>query len=412
MRQNTGFTLVELLIVVGVLAVLGTATVAILNPVELSAQGRDSARLSDVSVLNNVLYLYSFDQSGASMGAVNTVYISIPDASSICAGITGLPSLPSGWVYHCSPSSSFRNNNGTGWIPVDFTLITKGAPLVALPTDPTNVASSRSYYIYVTSGSQWEVATSMESQRYKLGGSSDATSTDGGSALSLYEAGNNKKLLTGDYGDPSLVGYWPFEEGTGTIAGDASGNGNNGSPATIDWTSSGCKVGGCVTATNGYSSIVLNSPTFSNIHSNVTVSHWIEVNTAIPVSNWPYSADSNSHISYGYRSSSNGTGWMFEYGRDYPTCSGTTYTNTGAYTLGLSTWHLLTTTYDGNVVKTYVDGAPWSQANFSTGFCSVTSQFYIANTPGSPGSYSVDDVRIYSRALSAAEVMAIYNATK
>ena len=42
--------------------------------------------------------------------------------------------------------------------------------------------------------------------------------------LYLYSVGTNKSLIDQAQG---LVGYWPFDEGNGTIAKDYSGNGNN-----------------------------------------------------------------------------------------------------------------------------------------------------------------------------------------
>ncbi|MFA7201381.1 MAG: type II secretion system protein, partial [Candidatus Paceibacterota bacterium] len=41
------FTLIELLIVIGILAILTAAVVIVLNPTELLKQGRDSTRMTD-----------------------------------------------------------------------------------------------------------------------------------------------------------------------------------------------------------------------------------------------------------------------------------------------------------------------------------------------------------------------------
>ena len=47
MRMKKGFTLVELLIVIGIVAILATIVVLVINPVELLKESRDSRRLSD-----------------------------------------------------------------------------------------------------------------------------------------------------------------------------------------------------------------------------------------------------------------------------------------------------------------------------------------------------------------------------
>lgn len=61
------------------------------------------------------------------------------------------------------------------------------------------------------------------------------------------QAAMNSRLV-GD--EPGLMGYWPFDEGGGQVAGDASGNGNNGQlgnssgidPADPLWVASGAPV--------------------------------------------------------------------------------------------------------------------------------------------------------------------------
>ena len=46
-------------------------------------------------------------------------------------------------------------------------------------------------------------------------------------------------------GDPTLVGYWDFDEGQGEIAADMSGNGNDGALVGATWTDSIPPVGIC-----------------------------------------------------------------------------------------------------------------------------------------------------------------------
>ncbi|MFA6495346.1 MAG: type II secretion system protein, partial [Candidatus Paceibacterota bacterium] len=55
MSGQKSFTLIELLIVIGILAVLVAAIVITLNPAQLLAQARDSKRQQDLSALNQAL---------------------------------------------------------------------------------------------------------------------------------------------------------------------------------------------------------------------------------------------------------------------------------------------------------------------------------------------------------------------
>ena len=45
--ESSGFTLLELLIVISVLAILSVALIVVLNPAETLKKGRDSQRISD-----------------------------------------------------------------------------------------------------------------------------------------------------------------------------------------------------------------------------------------------------------------------------------------------------------------------------------------------------------------------------
>src|ERR1022692_3969030 len=182
--KSKGFTLIELLVVIAIIAILSVVVILTLNPVELLRQSRDSSRVSDMATLSSALGIYAEDVGG-SMGSPNVVYVSIPEplatstAGDQCLGL-GLLTLPSLYSYHCAASSTYRNVNGTGWIPLNLTSISSGAPVGSLPIDPFNTSSSRFYYTYTTDGTQYEVTSAMESSKYKLGGSNDVISGDGG----------------------------------------------------------------------------------------------------------------------------------------------------------------------------------------------------------------------------------------
>jgi hypothetical protein len=84
------------------------------------------------------------------------------------------------------------------------------------------------------------------------------------------------------------------------------------------------------------------------------------------------------------------------------------------YSLPLITWHHVTFTFSKGVVKGYVDGVPVPfLANTFTGSTTLpqrTSGLYLATDLTSFYSGSLDDVRVYNRALSATDVAALYSA--
>ncbi|MEK7574182.1 MAG: LamG domain-containing protein, partial [Patescibacteria group bacterium] len=233
----------------------------------------------------------------------------------------------------------------------------------------------------------------------------------GGPDAGLYESGSNLNLANFQRG---LVGYWKMDEVSGTTADDSSGRNNNGNVAGAITRRSGseCVNQNCVETALGGNITIPYNPSL-NLTTNVTYAHWIKIKTAVPASSWPYSLGNDSHRYIALRSSSNGASWMFEYGRNNPTCDGNSFTGTGSGSMGTNTWHYLAMTYDGSNIKIYLDGALASNNNFSLGFCNnPSSSYYIAQGSASPGVYLVDDARIYNRALSATEISAIYNATK
>ncbi len=112
-NERSSFTLIELLIVIAIIGILAAVVVLILNPQQLLAQGRDSRRLQDLANMNNALSIY-LAEGNSYLGSSNTVYVSVPDSSSATCADLGLPSLPSGWSYHCATTSTLRKDDGTG----------------------------------------------------------------------------------------------------------------------------------------------------------------------------------------------------------------------------------------------------------------------------------------------------------
>lgn len=198
MHQRKGFTLIELLVVITIIAILSVVVVLALNPAEMLRQGRDQSRLSDMDILNHAIALFQTDQAvvngTSSLGTPNTIYLSLPDLTlsgnqtSTCASL-GLSTPPGGYSYQCTSPQSYRNVNGTGWIPINFTKLSTGSPISTLPVDPANSSSSGLYYTYVVGGNLYEVTAGIESQKYGTGGTNDVIANDGGSLPNTYEKG-------------------------------------------------------------------------------------------------------------------------------------------------------------------------------------------------------------------------------
>jgi len=57
-QQNNGFTLIELIIVITIIAILGATIISVINPFEIQKNSRDSIRVSNLNSISQALELY------------------------------------------------------------------------------------------------------------------------------------------------------------------------------------------------------------------------------------------------------------------------------------------------------------------------------------------------------------------
>lgn len=197
--NKKGFTLLELVIVIGILAVLGAIAVLVLNPAQLFAQARDTTRIEDMGVIRNALALYvstlsSPDLDGATASCATLCYTAATGVTANCGGRHALARV--------TAIDATREVDGNGWLPVDFTGVPGGAPLSALPLDPTNNATYFYSYACDNTNKTFELNANMESTRYCSGGTDDKETKDGGNlntgtdctGTAVYELGTDNGL--------------------------------------------------------------------------------------------------------------------------------------------------------------------------------------------------------------------------
>lgn len=211
-KASRGFTLLELIIVIAILAILSVAVVLVINPAETLARARDSQRLSDLSAVKSSLGLYlaeavdpQLDDDPAADGCAGAVYVgnnsaiaNITDA--VCGVADGANQI----------ESTTQLVDGTGWIPVDLANdIEAGAPISSFPLDPNPIVDAAGTFdetdrVYIYScddaNGTFELNASMESVRYSNGGGNDAETSDGGDNANAYEIGTDSGL--------DLCGAW------------------------------------------------------------------------------------------------------------------------------------------------------------------------------------------------------------
>jgi prepilin-type N-terminal cleavage/methylation domain-containing protein len=186
-KSLRGFTLIELLVVIAIISILSVVVILTLNPAELLRQARDSNRIADMSTMKTAIGQYLADVSSPVLGDYANCGESNVTSTGVAHEDCGFTT-----TYWRVAASSSRAVDGTGWIPVDFTDISSGAPIGTLPVDPTN--SGPNVYRYAASSSGqyglvYELNAIMEST--KQTGAGGAALTDGGTDASttIFSAG-------------------------------------------------------------------------------------------------------------------------------------------------------------------------------------------------------------------------------
>jgi hypothetical protein len=197
---------------------------------------------------------------------------------------------------------------------------------------------------------------------------------------------------------------WAFNEGSGTTTADGSGHGNTGTlMGHAAWT----------TGTFG------NALSFSGSgdYVNVNESPSLELSTAMTVSFWIKASDLpgvDQRIvskNYSWDIKLNGSAHVPQFS------SGSKYAGLN-YSLPMGTWEHVTFTIASGVVTGYVNGAQTglSSNTFTSGYLLPAAPYglYIGTDAGKTNSAKglIDDVRIYNRAMTAAEVSSLYSQTK
>jgi hypothetical protein len=206
----------------------------------------------------------------------------------------------------------------------------------------------------------------------------------------------------GGGGGQTLIGYWPFDEGSGTTTADTSGSGYNGVLSGTAWTVG--KINAALSF-NGSAGVVTPAIALGNTFS---ISTW--VNPAA-VSQTPYGRIAETRYDSGFflGLSSSGNRFKFIVNTGVTGSCGAAFGCAEGGTVSAG-WHLVTGTYDGTTGRLYVDGALVASDTF-TAPANTNLPLYIGRYFG--GGYgwngAIDEVRLYNKALSAAEIGQLFN---
>ncbi len=197
----------------------------------------------------------------------------------------------------------------------------------------------------------------------------------------------------------SLVGHWSFDEGTSTIAHDLSGNGRHGTfSGAPEWV--GGKKGKALDF-DGVDDYVITTANRGS-YSAITVSAWFRF---------------EGSVSDSYRAIISGQSADFFIGKN--TGNSNIGIQDGSYNSAMAVgtnawdgaWHHIAYTFSGGTGTVYLDGVSVGSGAFSGG----TGAIWIGQENEGAGydfNGKIDDVRFYSRALSPAEIAALYSSVQ
>ncbi len=261
-------------------------------------------------------------------------------------------------------------------------------------------------------------ALGTNTQNLKIGtgqtGYFDGTIDD----VRIYNRALSASEIRYHYNRGGPVAQWSFDEGSGSVAYDATESNNDGTlyggMATSTADGSGWKAGkyGSALAFDGVNDYVDvgNSNSIMNLTGEFSIEFWTKVNNFTAITGLVSSFDKFNGYGWGIPVSSSGN--KLELRRSY----GVQYLQDIAVsgTLQTGTWYHIVGLYDGTYLKIYVDGVLFGtpKAVTSTAFIKGTG---ITATIGRayPGDYFnglIDDVRIYSYARTPDEIALDYNA--
>jgi hypothetical protein len=217
-----------------------------------------------------------------------------------------------------------------------------------------------------------------------------------------------------------LVAYYPFDEGSGSIMTDATGNGNNGSHNGT-YVAGATPTSGTALAFNGSQggTVTGNAAfTWGGANADYTVDYWLLTNVVATDGNWTTilhkSDPGGGNCCGGWERSP--AQWFYPNSLQmHCPMSTTTNGNNAAVQctvspVSLSTWTHFAAVHDGVGMNelVYINGALVSTISLGDTTVGGTGIMYFASGPGGYDNLNgnLDEVRVYNRALSQAEIQA------
>ncbi|MEI7620398.1 MAG: LamG-like jellyroll fold domain-containing protein [Candidatus Falkowbacteria bacterium] len=380
MNPKKAFTLLETLLVVAAIAILAGIVILAINPSRQLALDRNVRRLSDVQVLLNAAYQKTIDSTGSLLSGLTSDWQMIGTATSGCSVSCGSSQVTSPSAIDFLDSGQSAFDAGSYY----QTFYSNSDNAVEL-----NAANSGTFTSSVknNNNSNWTNISWQPAAPY-------------GKPL-LNNQQTETVYSTGNVNMSGNVLLLHFNETSGQLI-DSSGFGNNGTSTSVTYGVSG-KYSSSL-GFNGTSSTITisNSPSLSVVN-NLTYEAWVMpgafvTSQILQKGSWDGS-NLYEDLYSGWRATLNlqsGSGASIGWSSGRPI---------------IGAWYHLAMTYDGSMFRLYVNGSEASSTPM-TGAIKVNNRLVcIGSDCGLQKFFNgrIDEVAIYNRALSSAEILDRYN---
>ena len=266
---------------------------------------------------------------------------------------------------------------GTSYAAMTFTFATTGGTAHSTPV--SGLANGASYNYYVRCSDP----------------AANVNTTD--TAISFSVAVTNS----------GPVAAYGFNEGTGTTLGDSSGNGRQGTIANATWFATG-RYGKALLFNGTNASVTIADAASLDLSTGMTLEAWVQPNLAMGTT-WRSVLMKERAPGLSYSLYANG-----DSGRPSSDVNtgGIDQTVAGTASVPANVWTHLTATFDGTTLRLYVNGALVQSKAVSGSIVASAGALKIGGNSiwGEWFSGYIDEVRIYNRALTAAEIVNDMNA--
>lgn len=212
----------------------------------------------------------------------------------------------------------------------------------------------------------------------------------------------------------NLVSYWKLDESSGN-ASDSVGSNNLTNNNSVSYTSAKINNGADFGSTNTNKYLSYNSGAIGSVNADKSISLWVKINTDL-------TGTDIYTIFFEWGFGSNYAGYLFEYSRVSSTnmfsavrdrgCVGGDKIDYNNPTASAGYYHLVMT-LSSTTLKFYVNNSLVGSTTINTGsgICNGQNGIYVGTNRGQAlfSPVIVDEIGIWSRALSSTEVSELYN---